>query len=133
MKTLITAAAILLASTAVCAEWDMPFFGDGDNSSNGRFIGNGYGDSSGNGTHKGNGSADGEGEFSFAMNFKGRGNAKMDSDSNGSYSGNGRADINTDGNTISNSNTYPSYNGVYVPYGYNPYNAPVVPAPAAAK
>ena len=123
MKTIITAAAILLASTAVSAEWDMPFFGDGNNSSNGSFVGNGFGDSAGNGAHKGNGSADGEAEFSFAMNFKGRGKSNMASDSNGSYTGNGKADINTDGNTVSNSNTYPEY----------AYRAPAAPQAPAAK
>jgi len=95
MKTIITAAALLIASSTVSAAWDMPFMGNGSNASNGLFGGNALTDQAGNGAHKGTGSADGEGEFSFAMSFKGRGTSKMDTASTADYKGNGKGDFNS--------------------------------------
>jgi len=124
MKTIITAAALLIASSAVQAEWDMPFFGNGSNANNGSFVGNGAGDTAGNGAHKGNGSADGEGEFSFAMSFKGRGTGKMDSDTTAAYNGKANGDVNTKADTASKS--LANTQTVYAPVATAPAAAPVV-------
>ncbi len=104
MKTIITAAALLIASSTVSA-FDMPFMGNGSNASNGIFGGNGLTDTAGNGAHKGNGSADGEGEFSFAMSFKGRGTSKMDSDTTSAYNGKANADFNSKADSAANTET----------------------------
>ncbi len=119
MKTLITAATLLIASSAVSAAWDMPFFGNGSNANNSQLGANNLTDTAGNGTHKGNGSADGEGEFSFAMSFKGRGTSKMDSDTTSDWKGNAKNDFN--GNTKTDANSQTKTN--YAPNGYNPYYA----------
>ena len=105
MKTIITAAALLIASSTVSAAWDMPFMGNGSNAGNGAFGGNGVADTAGNGAHKGNGSADGEGEFSFAMSFKGRGTGTAASDTTAAYNGKANADVNTKADTAANSET----------------------------
>ncbi len=104
MKTIITAAVLLIASSTVSA-FDMPFFGNGSNANNGTFGGNAITDTAGNGAHKGSGSADGEGEFSFAMSFKGRGTAKADTDTTAAYTGKANADVNSKADTASKSET----------------------------
>ncbi len=104
MKTIITAAVLLMASSTVSA-FDMPFFGNGSNANNGTFGGNAITDTAGNGAQKGTGSADGEGEFSFAMSFKGRGTSKMDSDATAAYTGKANGDINSKADTAANSET----------------------------
>jgi len=129
MKTIITAAALLIASSTVSAAWDMPFFGNGSNANNGAFGGNAITDTAGNGAHKGNGSADGEGEFSFSMSFKGRGTSKMDTASSSDWKGNTKGDINTNTATAANSKTASNY----APYGYNPNNTAPVSVPVTAK
>jgi len=106
MKTIITAAALLIASSTVSANWDMPFMGNGSNANNTALTGNGIADTAGNGSHKGTGSADGEGEFTFAMSFKGRGTAKADSDTTAAYNGKANADVNTKADTAANSATH---------------------------
>jgi len=117
MKTIITAAALLIASSTVSAAWDMPFFGNGSNANNGSFVGNGITDTAGNGSHKGTGSADGEGEFSFAMSFKGRGTSKMDTASNVDYKGNAKGDFNSKADTAATSeaNTQTAFAPVAAP------------------
>ncbi len=114
MKTIITAAVLLIASSTVSA-FDMPFFGNGSNANNGAFGGNAITDTAGNGAHKGNGSADGEGEFSFAMSFKGRGTSKMDTASNVDYKGNGKGDISSAADTAAKSQTQTVYAPVAAP------------------
>ncbi len=118
MKTIITAAALLIASSTVSA-WDMPFFGNGSNANNSAFGGNAITDTAGNGAQKGSGSAEGEGEFSFAMSFKGRGSSKMDSASTSDWKGNAKGDYNSNAETAANSLTKSNY----APFGYNPNNA----------
>jgi len=105
MKTIITAAALLIASSTVSAAWDMPFMGNGSNASNGLFGGNALTDQAGNGAHKGTGSADGEGEFSFAMSFKGRGTGSAASDTTAAYNGKANADVNSKADSAANTET----------------------------
>ena len=76
MKTLITAAVLVVASSTAVAGWDMPFMGNGNSSDNGSFVGNGTANGAGNGQ----GSADGS--FEFAMSFKGTGKTDMKADTN---------------------------------------------------
>jgi len=102
MKTLQTIAATILAtSTAVSADWDMPFFGDDSN---------GYNSNNSNWNNNSNVSSSREGEFdssfSFGMKAKGRGQGR----------GNGNYD-----NYYNGHNGYNGYEGYNnAPYGYAP-------------
>ena len=96
MKTLLTiaAASIFATSTAVSANWDMPFFGDN----------NGYNSNNSNWNNNSNLNTSREGEFdssfSFGMKVKAKGRG------NGNYDG---------------QNGYNSYSGYNnAPYGYVP-------------
>lgn len=121
MKKIITAAAIAAimgASSVAVAEWDMPFFGDDNDSYNdGRWNndGYGYGDGSGRGRGKGRGN--------FSMNMSG----DADTDWEGDGSSYGRGYNNWD-NRYYNSNRYGN-----APYGYGPRPMmPYAPAPVQA-
>lgn len=82
MKTILTAAALVLASSTAVAGWDMPFFGDSDGANNSNWTGNGTANGAGNGQ----GSADGS--FDFAMSFKGTGRSDMKADYKGDMAAN---------------------------------------------
>ncbi|OOZ77092.1 hypothetical protein BOW50_08460 [Solemya velum gill symbiont] len=109
MKKIITAAAIAAimgASSAAVAEWDMPFFGDDNDSSY-------YNDNRWNNDGYGNFNMDADADTEF------------DGETDNSYYGRGY-------NNMDNrwDNRYNSYNGRYgAPYGYGP--APYGPAPFA--
>ena len=108
MKTLqtIAAATILATSSAVSADWDMPFFGD-DNS--------GYNSNNSNWNSNSNVNSSREGEFdsSFSFTMKARARGKGRGQDNGNYGG-----------------YYNGYNNAL--YGYAPAQqvAPALEAPA---
>jgi len=115
MKTLITAAVLVVASSTAVAGWDMPFMGNGNSADNGSFVGNGTANGAGNGQ----GSADGS--FDFAMSFKGTGKADMKADT--------KADMAANGN---GANDWTAAQRSAVQNGYYGY-APVAPQAPATK
>ena len=124
MKTLITAAALVLASSTAFAGWDnSSFMGDTNTYDNSSFNGNGTANGAGNGR----GSADGE--FEFAMSFKGKGKADMQADT--------KADMAANGNGVNDWRGYgngsSTDNNPYYGYGYAPVAPQAPAAPVAAK
>ncbi|OOZ39779.1 hypothetical protein BOW52_06795, partial [Solemya elarraichensis gill symbiont] len=91
MKKIITAAAIAAimgASSAAVAEWDMPFFGDDNDSSyynDNRWNNDGYGYGDGRGSGRGRG----KGRGSFNMNFDADADTDWEGDADNSYYGRG--------------------------------------------
>ncbi|KHF24650.1 hypothetical protein JV46_04050 [Solemya velum gill symbiont] len=135
MKKIITAAAIaaIMGSSAAIADWDMPFFGDDNNSYNdSRWNNDSYGYGDGRGEGRGRGRGKGRGSFNFSMDADADADTEFDGDTNNSYYGRGYNNWD---------NRYNSRNGYgYAPYGYAPVAAPVAPvapqapiAPEAAK
>ena len=121
MKTLqtIAAATILAASTAVSADWDMPFFGNNNSNNNGwdmPFFGN---NNSNNNNWDmpffGNNSNNGFGDMMNDMT----GNMDMEMKFKMKAKGNGRGNGNAN-NYWSNTNSMYNGNNGYAPYGYQP-------------
>ena len=124
MRTLkiITTAIILATSTAVSADWDMPFFGNNNSNNNnwdmpffGNNSNNGFGDIMNDMT----GNMDMDMEMKFKMKAKGNGQ--------------GNSNANNYWNSTNGYNNGYYNNSGYAPYAYQPqyYYAPAQAAPAA--
>ncbi len=129
MKKIVTAAAIAAimgASSAAIADWDMPFFDDNDSDyyNDNRWYNDGYGYGRGDGSGRGRG----RGRGSFNKNFD------ADADTDWEGDGYGYGDSYYRGyNNWDNRYYGRNYNGPYgygpAPYGYGP--VPYGPAPVA--